>query len=413
VCVCSLRYTPSKKCTPTLSKMEMYSAGPSGDKAALADACSEVSSPERGPVHRPGTQGMASSFNPGMQGVASGFKLDFGKHRGQLVCQVSPQYVRWMVKNGIHTNRPDLHAALSAHGFLGTPSFSGRRGCVCNVSLIKDTETGAHLKVHILDRRIESSISSAVKQVQEQDAPQLLPNMGDMLKHKHKLSAESGLVLHCVVQSKDPKESQFHSTSKETICANEDENVKTLKETPEEWLGFDAVSGIPESVSTKAPAGVGETAWQSAAAHVGKLRRTTMTEYFPRTGHIKSLTGIHTHSPIHLHALSHTPPADTTLTDERLPTPSPRRTRAAGRMRDELSWIRSVVTTALQHAPEPLGDIARNSSLVSRFVRPLPSLAPEYTTRLATELRLISELGFEDCFLQVCLCIQLRYKIAT
>jgi len=402
--------------------MEMYSAGPSGDKAALADACSEVSSPERGPVQRPGTQGMASSFNPGMQGVASGFKLDFGKHRGQLVCQVSPQYVRWMVKNGIHTNRPDLHAALVAHAFLGTPSFSGRRGCVCHES--KGTETGADLKVHSLDRRIESSISSAVKQVQEQDAPQLLhsvaylPDMGDMHKHKHKLSAESGLVLHCVVQSKDPKESQFHSTSQETICANEDENVKTIKETPEEWpgydtAGYDAVSGIPDAVSTKAPAGVGETAWQSAAAHVGKLRRTTMTEYFPRTGHIKSLTGIHTHSPIHLHALSHTPPADTTLTNERLPTPSPRRTRAAGRMRDELSWIRSVVTAALQHAPEPLGNIAHNSSLVSRFVRPLPSLAPEYTTRLATELRLISELGFEDCFLQVCLCIQLRYKIAT
>jgi hypothetical protein len=37
-------------------------------------------------------------------------------------------------------------------------------------------------------------------------------------------------------------------------------------------------------------------AWHKAAAHVSRLRRTAITQYFPRTGHVKSMTGIHSHS---------------------------------------------------------------------------------------------------------------------
>jgi hypothetical protein len=163
----------------------------------------------------------------------------------------------------------------------------------------------------------------------------------------------------------------------------------------------DVEAGEKEHSTATPQGGAGKhtPAWQRAAAHLGKLRRTTMTEYFAPIGQIKSLTGIHTRTPLH----PPTTPSKRSQTpfDERLPTPSPRRTRAAGRMRDELSWIRSIVAQALQDVPGHQGQAARNSSLLPRFVRPLPSLAPKYTVRLATELWLIAELGFEDCFLQV------------
>ncbi len=50
-----------------------------------------------------------------------------------------------------------------------------------------------------------------------------------------------------------------------------------------------------------------ENAWREAAAHVSSLRRTTITQYFPRTGFVKSMTGIHSLSPP-VHPLPPKPP---------------------------------------------------------------------------------------------------------
>ena len=55
-------------------------------------------------------------------------------------------------------------------------------------------------------------------------------------------------------------------------------------------------------------------AWHKAAAHVSRLRRTTITQYFPRTGHVKSMTGIHSHSHSPL-----TPPLPSTHTNPSTP----------------------------------------------------------------------------------------------
>ena len=379
--------------------------------SSLADACSDVSSPERVPLKL------------GTDREATPFRLDFGKHRGELVCQVSPQYVQWMVSRGIHKHRPKLHAALLAHGLLGCEILPPRlappgQQCQCQRREPRPESVQRPLD-GIAKQVLRGAGSSKPEREEEERKRGEEKKLGDAPRTKHGAEQET---IHAM--NATTAQTAAHTTSTDHAPAHSD----NPKRAPAQEIVPAAAAEEKTGKAEKAPEG---GAWHEAAAHVSRLRRTTITQYFPRTGHIKSMTGIHSHSPLtppHHPTPTHpsTPPhtlrklARTgacgsagvlsrmggdgdesgvgVLTAElaRLPTPSPRRTRAAGRMRDELSWIRSVIARALQEVPG-----ASTCSLVWHFVRPLPSLAPEYTQRLATEMRLIMELGFEECFLQV------------
>ena len=289
------------------------------------DACSEVSSPERTPARGQEAQ-IASKTLP------AAFTLDFGKHRGKLLSEVAPEYISWMIRTGIHKSRPGLFAALRDSGELNAEQQK------------RPARQQGHRQQDEKDLKPRQS---------------RLPEQGNLNRH-----------LSYVSVAQEP-------------TTDDCEEVPAAPAEP-------AQKTIPISSTNSSGRGrkSSQTAWQSAAAHVGRLRRTTMPNYFARVGQVKSLTGVHTWTG----ALD---PAG------RLPTPSPRRARAAGRMRDELSWIRSLIGTALQDATPTMRAIVRASQLVPRFVRPLPAATAEYTDRLAAELVLINDLGFEECFLQV------------
>ena len=291
------------------------------------DACSEVSSPER-------TPGRGQEAQIASKTLPAAFTLDFGKHRGKLLSEVAPEYISWMIRTGIHKSRPGLFAALRDSGELNAEQQK------------RPARQQGHRQQDEKDLKPRQS---------------RLPEQGNLNWH-----------LSYVSVAQEP-----------TTDDGEKVTAPTAPEAPEQKT-------IPISSTNSSGRGGkrSQTAWQSAAAHVGKLRRTTMPNYFARVGQVKSLTGVHTWTG----ALD---PAG------RLPTPSPRRARAAGRMRDELSWIRSLIGTALQDATPTMRAVVRASQLVPRFVRPLPAGTAEYTDRLAAELVLINDLGFEECFLQV------------
>ena len=386
--------------------------------SSLADACSDVSSPERVPL------------KPGADREATPFRLDFGKHRGELVCQVSPQYVQWMVSRGIHKHRPKLHAALLAHGLLGC-AMPPRRGPPGQPCQCQRREPGPESVQRPLDGMVEQVLRGAGSKPEREEADREREEeqlLRDAPRTMHGAQQETILAMNATTaQTAAHTTSTDHAPAQHVTCPAQSDNPKRA---PAQEIVPAAAGDGKTGKAEKAPEG---GAWHEAAAHVRRLRRTTITQYFPRTGHVKSMTGIHSHSHSPLTPplpSTHTNPSTHTHTlrklartgacgsagelsrmggegDEggvgvlatelaRLPTPSPRRTRAAGRMRDELSWIRSVIARALQEVPG-----ASACSLVWHFVRPLPSLAPEYTQRLATEMRLIMELGFEECFLQV------------
>ena len=47
----------------------------------------------------------------------SDYILDFGKHHGEKLCDVPPDYARYLIKAGAHRSRPDLTAALQEQGY--------------------------------------------------------------------------------------------------------------------------------------------------------------------------------------------------------------------------------------------------------------------------------------------------------
>ncbi|KAL9611913.1 MAG: hypothetical protein Q9167_003466 [Letrouitia subvulpina] len=48
----------------------------------------------------------------------SAYILDFGKHSGQRLSQVPPDYIAYLIESGAHKNHPDLAAALAEEGLL-------------------------------------------------------------------------------------------------------------------------------------------------------------------------------------------------------------------------------------------------------------------------------------------------------
>ena len=48
----------------------------------------------------------------------SAYILDFGAHAGSTLGKVPPDYVTWLIDEGVHNKRPDLKSALQEQGFL-------------------------------------------------------------------------------------------------------------------------------------------------------------------------------------------------------------------------------------------------------------------------------------------------------
>ena len=329
--------------------------------SALADACSDVSSPERAP--RPRAQ----------EEEAAPFRLDFGTHRGKLVCQLSPQYVQWMVSRGIHRHRPKLLAALLAHGLLGPPR-AGTPGqpCPCQrrepgsgpaehrpkgkAAAQGHDQRSAGITAEQAEARPSPAAAAGTKRAR--DAAESTHGAAHETARTLRMAAAHAAVHALGTATHAPPAPPDHWPHNDTGVASTDTNTsapdatllgtgpayseeakraRTQESTATAVL--DTATAVLDSSPSAAPAnelGTGPadgreanrartqastatptaargghkegSAWREAAAHVSRLRRTTITQYFPRTGLVKSMTGIHSLSP-----LVHPPPGTFSL----------------------------------------------------------------------------------------------------
>jgi hypothetical protein len=50
------------------------------------------------------------------------YRLTFGKHREELLQNIPPSYIAWLIRENIAADRPDLREALAGYDRLGRAS---------------------------------------------------------------------------------------------------------------------------------------------------------------------------------------------------------------------------------------------------------------------------------------------------
>ena len=54
------------------------------------------------------------------------YTIDFGKHKGTLLSQLDPSYLKWMITNNVYESKNALKTALIEHGFMNEDGSPGR-----------------------------------------------------------------------------------------------------------------------------------------------------------------------------------------------------------------------------------------------------------------------------------------------